>query len=65
MVYGESGKPLGYNIDLPGRSESKNNIIALKAKTFPIKALNFGVLFSDMGYLTGDIDITGPSTTWE
>jgi len=42
--------------------KAKNNIIALKAKTFPLKILErfLGTLFSDIqGFLTGDINITG------
>lgn len=56
---------LGYTIDLflGDPEKAKKNSIALKARTFPIKVLErfLGVLFSDIqGYLTGDIDITGP-----
>ncbi len=55
---------LAYNLHLffGDPEKAKNNIIALKAKTFPIKVLErfLGTLFSDIqGYLTGDIDITG------
>ncbi len=56
---------LGYDIDLffGEEEDAKKNIIALKARTFPIKVLErfLGSLFSDMqGFLTGDIDISGP-----
>ncbi|MGB3006068.1 MAG: translocation/assembly module TamB domain-containing protein [Chitinophagaceae bacterium] len=42
--------------------KAKNNIITLKAKSYPIKILErfLGTLFSDMqGYMTGDIDLEG------
>ena len=56
---------LGYDINLFFENEeaAKKNIIALKARTFPIKVLErfLGTLFSDIqGFLTGDIDISGP-----
>ena len=56
---------LGYEIDLffENEEEAKKNIIALKARTFPIKVLErfLGSLFSDIqGLLTGDIEISGP-----
>lgn len=56
---------LGYNVDLflGDKEDAKKNLIALKARTFPIGVLErfLGYLFSDIkGYLTGDIDITGP-----
>ncbi|HPH32397.1 MAG TPA: hypothetical protein PLB49_11120 [Chitinophagaceae bacterium] len=56
---------LGYDIDLffGNEEDAKKNIIALKARTFPINVLErfLGTLFSDIqGFLTGDIDISGP-----
>lgn len=56
---------LGYTVDLflGDKEAAKKNLIALKARTFPISVLErfLGYLFSDIrGYLTGDIDITGP-----
>ncbi len=56
---------LGYDINLffGDEEKAKKNIMALKARTFPIKVLErfLGTLFSDMqGFLTGDIDISGP-----
>lgn len=56
---------LGYDINLffADEEKAKNNLIALKARTFPIKVLErfLGSLFSDIrGYLTGDVDISGP-----
>jgi hypothetical protein len=58
---------LGYDIDLffNDAEKAKKNIIALKARTFPIKVLErfLGTLFSDIqGFLTGDIEISGPFT---
>jgi len=55
---------LGFNLHLffGDSLKAKNNIIALKAKTFPLKILErfLGTLFSDIqGFLTGDINITG------
>ncbi|MBI3138451.1 MAG: translocation/assembly module TamB domain-containing protein [Sphingobacteriales bacterium] len=56
---------LGYDVDLFFGDPEKalKNTIALKARTFPIKVLErfLGTLFSEMqGFLTGDIDISGP-----
>jgi hypothetical protein len=53
---------LGFDASIFLGSKAKNNLIALKAKKFPIKILErfLGTLFSDMqGYLTGDIDLSG------
>ncbi len=58
---------LGFNADIyiGDPEKAKNNLIALKAKTFEIKILErfLGDLFSEMkGYLTGDIKIAGEFT---
>ena len=55
---------LGFDADLffADPVKSKNNIIALKARSFQIKILErfLGNLFSDMqGFLTGDINLKG------
>ncbi len=50
------------NIYIGDAEKAKNNLIALKARTFEIKILErfLGDLFSEMqGYLTGDVNITG------
>jgi len=66
-IVGNTVNPENYlgfdaNIFLGNKIKAKNNLIALKAKNYPIKILErfLGNLFSDMqGYLTGDINLSG------
>ena len=67
-IHGNTLNQLNYlgfdaNIFLNGKENAKHNLITLNAKNFQLNVLErfLGSVFSEMrGYLTGDINISGP-----